>query len=264
MDLQLQDRRALVTGSTAGIGFAIASRLAAEGASVVVNSRSQGRVDEAIQKIRSEHGDVQVTGIAADLSAAEGVRQVIGAHPELEILVHNMSTYEMKPFGEITDEDWTRFFETNVLSGIRLCRHYFPRMLAKDWGRILFIASESAINIPEEMIHYGMTKSAQLSVARGLAEMTKGTQVTVNTVLPGPTRTEGLEDFLDQFGEGKDLEGEALEKAFIQEARPSSLIQRMIEPDEVADTVAFLASPRAAATNGAPVRVEGGVLQTMC
>ena len=199
MDLQLTNKRALVTGSTAGIGFAIASLLAQEGASVVVNGRSQQRVDDALQRIRSENKSAQVTGIAADLGTKEGVALLTGQLTAVDILVNNLGIFEPKLFPEITDEDWLRFFEVNVLSGVRLSRFYLPKMLQKNWGRIVFISSESALNTPVEMVHYGVTKTAQIALARGLAETTAGTSVTINSVLPGPTRSEGVEKFVEDL-----------------------------------------------------------------
>src|SRR3954471_5804382 len=203
MDLQLTNKKALVTGSTAGIGFAIASLLAQEGAAVVVNGRSQGRVEEAVQRIKKESKNVQVTGFAADLGTKEGVDLLTGTLPALDILVNNLGIFEPKPFPDISDEDWLRFFEVNVLSGVRLSRFYLPGMLKQNWGRIVFISSESGVNIPVEMIHYGVTKTAQIALARGLAETTAGTNVTVNSVLPGPTRSEGVEQFVKDLAKGQ-------------------------------------------------------------
>ena len=263
MDLQLTNKKALVTGSTAGIGFAIASLLAEEGASVVVSGRSQRRVEEAAQRIRAETKKAQVTGVAADLGTKAGVNQLIRDVPVLDILVNNLGIFEPKPFGEITDEDWLRFFEVNVLSGVRLSRFYLPQMLQNNWGRIVFISSESAINIPVEMVHYGLTKTAQLALARGLAETTAGTGVTVNSVLPGPTRSEGVEGFLGDMAkaQGKDTAG--VEAEFFRTVRPSSLLKRFETPEEVAAMVVYVCSPRASATNGAALRVDGGVVRSI-
>lgn len=263
MDLQLKGKKALVTGSTAGIGLAIASVLAREGASVIVNGRTQKRVDEAVEKIKGEFSDADVTGIAADVSTAEGAKLITDFAPEVEILINNMGIFEPKPFAEISDEDWFKFFEANVMSGVRLSRFYLPKMHAKDWGRIIFISSESAVNIPSEMIHYGMTKSAQISVARGLAETTVGTNVTVNSILPGPTASEGVTTFVAQMAEQQNISNEEMEKQFFETARPSSLLQRFIEPSEIAEFVAFVGSPLSAATNGAALRAEGGLLRSM-
>jgi NAD(P)-dependent dehydrogenase (short-subunit alcohol dehydrogenase family) len=263
MDLQLIDKTALVTGSTAGIGFAIASLFAQEGAAVVVNGRSQKRVDEAIERIRREQNHARVTGIAADLGTSRGVDLVTASLLQVDILVNNLGIFEPKPFAEISDTDWLRFFEVNVLSGVRLSRFYLPKMIERNWGRIVFISSESALNIPVEMIHYGVTKTAQLSLARGLAEMTAGTNVTVNSVLPGPTRSEGVEGFLQEIAKAQGSDPASLEKEFFRSVRPSSLLKRFAMPQEVAPLVAFVCSPIASATNGAALRVEGGVVRSI-
>lgn len=263
MNLELKGKKALVTGSTAGIGYGIALSLAREGANVVINGRTDERVNTAIEKIKAELPDANVSGIAADLSNALGVISLIEALPEIEILVNNLGIFEIKPFVEISDADWVRFFETNVLSGVRLSRFYLPKMKQKNWGRIVFISSESAVNIPLEMIHYGMTKSAQVSIARGLAETTVGTNVTVNSILPGPTASEGLLTFVDQMAAQQNISTEEMEKQVFETARPSSLLKRFIEPQEIGDFVAFICSPLAAATNGAALRVEGGVVRSM-
>src|SRR5882672_1654970 len=261
MDLELTNKKALVTGSTAGIGLAIASLLAEEGASVVVNGRSPRRVEEAVQRIRTERKNAKVTGVAADLGTKEGVNRLIRDVPTVDVLVNNLGIYEPKPFSEITDEDWLRFFEVNVLSGVRLSRFYLPQMLQKNWGRIVFISSESAINVPVEMVHYGMTKTAQLAVARGLAELTAGTAVTVNSVLPGPTRSEGVEEFVHKLSGGQPFA--AFEKEFFQKVRPTSLLRRFETVDEIAHVVAFVCSPLAAGMNGSAIRVEGGLVKAI-
>lgn len=262
MDLQLANKLALVTGSTAGIGLAIARRLAAEGAEVIITGRTEARIAEATATILAETPAAVVRGVAVDFGKAEEVAQLLREVPTVDILVNNVGIFEPKPFVEIPDEDWVRFFEVNVLSGVRLSRQYFPLMLARNWGRILFISSESAFQIPAEMVHYGTTKTAQLAVARGLAELTAHTGVTVNSVLPGPTASEGVEEFLKKLaGEGKTRE--EAETDFFEHARPSSLLKRFITPDEIANMVAYLASPLAAATNGAAVRVDGGVIRSI-
>ena len=263
MDLGLKGRRALVTGSTAGIGFAAARLLAAEGAEVVVNGRTQARVDEALARIRETVPDARLTGIAADLGTADGVARLLEQAPEMDVLVNNVGIFEPKPFEEIPDEDWMRFFEVNVLSGIRLSRAYLPGMRARDWGRIVFISSESAVQIPAEMIHYGMTKTAQVAVARGIAETTAGTGVTVNSVLPGPTGSEGVGTFVAQLAKERGVDFEAMERDFFAHARPSSLLQRFATPDEVASMIAYVCSDRSAATNGAALRVDGGVVRAI-
>ena len=259
MDLKLAGKTALVTGSTAGIGLAIAERLAAEGVDVAITGRSQGKLDEAAAKIGKSG---KVRAILADPGTADGAATLIAAVPETDILVNNLGIYEAKPFTEITDADWHHLFEVNVVSGARLARHYFPKMLAKDWGRIIFISSESSLVIPEEMIHYGTTKTAQLAIARGLAAQTKGTGVTVNSVLPGPTRSEGIVDFVKSvLPEAKS--DEEVEQLFFEKMRPLSLIRRFIEAEEIGNMVAFLASPLAAVTNGAAIRAEGGIVPTI-
>jgi NAD(P)-dependent dehydrogenase (short-subunit alcohol dehydrogenase family) len=263
MDLQLADKKALVTGSTAGIGLAIASLLAQEGAAVVVNGRSQERVEEALHRIQSENKNAKVTGVAADLGTKAGVDLLTRAVPALDILVNNLGIFEAKPFPDITDEDWLRFFEVNVLSGVRLSRFYLPAMLQKNWGRIVFISSESGLNIPVEMIHYGVTKTAQIALARGLAETTAGTGVTVNSVLPGPTRSEGVERFVQDMAKEQGGDEKAVEKEFFRSVRPSSLLKRFETPEEVAAMVAYVCSPRASATNGAALRVDGGVVRSI-
>jgi NAD(P)-dependent dehydrogenase (short-subunit alcohol dehydrogenase family) len=254
MDLQLTNKTALVTGSTAGIGLAIAQRLAAEGAHVIITGRTEARIQEATAAIVAQMPGAQVRGVAIDFGEAAQVDNLLREVPTVDILVNNVA--------EISDADWLRFFEVNVLSGVRLSRQYFPLMLKADWGRILFISSESGLQIPAEMVHYGTTKTAQLAVARGLAELTKGTGVTVNSVLPGPTASEGVEEFLKKLaGEGKTRE--EAEHEFFRDARPSSLLQRFITTDEIASMVAYLSSPLAAATNGASVRVDGGVVRSI-
>lgn len=262
MDLQLKGKKALVTGSTAGIGFAIARQLLLEGAHVIVNGRTQERVDTAIAQLKNQIYDAVLEGIPADFSKVSDIDNLLMALPEVDILVNNVGIFEPKPFEEIPDEDWLRFYEVNVLSGVRLSRNYFPKMLKQNEGRIIFISSESAVQIPEEMIHYGMTKTAQVSLARGLAELTKGTNVTVNTVLPGPTRSEGVGNFLEDLSKAQNISKEAVEADFFKTARPTSIIQRFIEPQEIANVVTYLVSPLASATNGATVRAEGGLLKS--
>ena len=263
MDLQLRGKRAVVTGSTAGIGLAIAIDLAREGASVVVNGRTQRRVDAALAQIRDEVREARVEAVAADLGTASGAQALIAQASDTDILVNNVGIFEAVPFERIDDASWLRLFETNVMSGERLSRHYFPRMLQRGWGRVLFISSESALQIPAEMIHYGVTKTAQLALARGLAELTTGTQVTVNSVLPGPTRSEGVGAFVEGLARQQRKDAAQVERDFLQQMRPSSLLQRFAEPAEVAHLVAFLASPLAAATNGAALRVDGGVVRAI-
>src|SRR5215475_8958371 len=238
MDLHLAGKSALVTGSTAGIGFAIAQGLAREGAQVLLNGRTQERVDVAVTTIKKRFPDAQVEGFAGDLGQAPVADELLKSYPEIQILVNNLSIFEPKEFTAITDDDWRRFFEVNILSGVRLSRGYLPRMLKSDWGRIVFISSESGLQIPAEMIHYGMTKTAQLAVSRGLAETTKGTAVTVNAVLPGPTASEGVTEFVGQMAKSRNTGRDAVEREFFQNVRPSSLIQRFATPEEVAAVVA--------------------------
>jgi hypothetical protein len=263
MDLQLNGKRALVTGSTRGIGFAIGAGLAREGASVILNGRSGETVKAAVKRIESLYPNAQVCGLSADLATPEGAASIAEQLADVDILINNLGIFEPKAFEDIGDGDWLRFFETNVMSGVRLSRHYLPGMRQRDWGRIIFIASESGVNIPPEMIHYGMTKSAQLAIARGLAETTSGTGVTVNSVLPGPTSSEGVATFVEQLARERNLTVEAMEKEFFQSARPSSLLQRFITPEEVSNLVVYVSSPLSAATNGAALRVDGGVVRSM-
>jgi NAD(P)-dependent dehydrogenase (short-subunit alcohol dehydrogenase family) len=260
MNIDLHGRRALVTGSTAGIGFAIAQELAASGAAVVVNGRTQASVDRAITRLRDAVPGASVNGVAADAGSAEDARVLIAAAPEIDILINNVGIFEVKPFFAIDDADWLRMFDTNVMSGIRLSRHHAPRMRERGWGRVIFISSESALNIPKEMIHYGMTKTAQLAVSRGLAVEMAGSAVTVNAVLPGPTRSEGVEEFLKQMAQQQCKTLAEIEAEFFHTARPTSLIQRFAEPREVANLVVYLASAAASATTGAALRVDGGVV----
>lgn len=263
MDLQLDKKRALVTGSTAGIGFAIASKLAAEGAQVVLNGRIQARVDEALQRIKAAQPKAHVTGIAADLSTAAGVAQLLAACPEVDVLVNNLGIFAAVPFEAIDDSEWFRFFEVNVMSGVRLARHYLPQMKARNWGRVVFISSESGVCPPAEMVHYGMTKSAQLSISRGLAETCAGTQVTVNAVLPGPTNTEGVGGYLTEMARQKNISFAQMEAELFASARPTSILKRLIDPAEIANTVTYLCSPLSAATNGAAIHAEGGVIRSL-
>jgi NAD(P)-dependent dehydrogenase (short-subunit alcohol dehydrogenase family) len=263
MDLKLSGKVALVSGSTGGIGLAIATILAQEGATVVVNGRTQERVNQAIYQIKQSVPNVNLQGIAADLGTLVGVEAMIQQVPKVDILVNNLGIYSSQAFADISDEAWMNILEVNVMSGIRLSRHYLPLMLKQDWGRIIFISSESALNIPAEMIHYGVTKTAQLAVSRGLAETTMGSQVTVNAVLPGPTRSEGVEDFIQGLSKEQHLSPEQVEREFFTKMRPSSLIQRFAATSEVAALVAFVASPLASAINGAALRVEGGVVRSI-
>jgi NAD(P)-dependent dehydrogenase (short-subunit alcohol dehydrogenase family) len=261
MDLQLNGKLALVSGSTAGIGLAIATSLAREGARVIVNGRSQGSVDKAVAEMKgATKGDVQ--GFAGDLSQASVAEELARRFPNVEILVNNLGIFEPKTFEEIPDADWMRFFDVNVLSGVRLARLYLPAMKRANWGRIIFISSESGVQIPAEMIHYGMTKAAQIAVARGLAEAVAGTGITVNSVLPGPTKSRGVDDFVETLAKAGGKSAEQFEKEFFEKVRPSSLIKRFATTEEVASLVAYVASPLASATTGTALRVDGGVIKS--
>jgi NAD(P)-dependent dehydrogenase (short-subunit alcohol dehydrogenase family) len=262
MDLELKGKLALVSGSTAGIGLAIATTFAREGARVIVNGRSQASVDNAVAGLRSTTGG-SVQRFAADLSKAASAEEVARQHPDVEILVNNLGIFEPKPFEEIPDNDWVRFFEVNVLSGVRLARLFLPAMKRANWGRIIFISSESAVQIPPEMIHYGMTKTAQLAVSRGLAEAVAGTGITVNSILPGPTKSRGVVDFVGELTKSEGKSFEEFEKEFFEKVRPTSLIKRFALPREVASLVAYVASPLASATTGAALRVDGGVIKSV-
>lgn len=267
MNLDLTGRTAVVTGSTAGIGLAIARQLARQGASVVVNGRKQERVGEAVDAVRGEQPDAKVTGVVADLATADGVEAFAGQVADADVLVNNLGIFHMQPFDEIDDDAWQKFFDTNVMSGVRMSRRYLPGMLERDWGRIVFISSESGRLIPEEMVHYGMTKTAQLALSRGIAKQTRGTGVTVNAVLPGPTLSEGVKEMmlnaLEEQGGDTDRDIEEIGREFVMQGRPTSLIQRPAQVDEVANMVGYVASPASSATNGAALRVDGGVVDSI-
>ncbi len=263
MKIDLSGKTALVTGSTAGIGHAIARGLAATGAEVVVNGRSQAKVDAAVAAIAKAVPGGKVRGIAADVSTAAGCGALVAALPETDILINNAGIFEPKDFFDIPDADWSRFFEVNVMSGVRLSRAYMQGMLKRNWGRIVFISSESGLNIPTEMIHYGMSKTAQLAISRGLAELTAGTAVTVNSVLPGPTMSEGVETFVADLARQNGQSVEQAAAQFVKQHRPSSLLQRFASVDEIANMVVYISSREASATNGAALRVEGGIVQTI-
>jgi NAD(P)-dependent dehydrogenase (short-subunit alcohol dehydrogenase family) len=263
MDLKLTDKIALVSGSTAGIGLAIATTLAHEGVTVIVNGRSQERVNDAIDEIKQSIPNAKLQGLVANLGTQSGAKELLEQVSEVDILVNNLGIYGSQAFEEITDDEWIRFLEVNIMSGVRLSRHYLPLMLKKNWGRIIFISSESALNIPVEMIHYGVTKTAQLALARGLAELTLGSNVTVNSVLPGPTRSEGVEDFIQGLAKEQNITPEQVEKEFFTKTRPSSLIQRFASTSEIAALVAFVASPLASAINGAALRADGGLVRSI-
>jgi NAD(P)-dependent dehydrogenase (short-subunit alcohol dehydrogenase family) len=259
MDLALQGKQALVTGSTAGIGFSIAKALADEGANVIVNGRTQAAVDATVASLG---GSARLSGFAGDVSSAPVAEALVAAFPDVDILINNMGIFEPKAFDDIPDDDWRRLFEANVMSGVRLSRLYLPRMRKIDWGRVIFISSESGIHIPAEMVHYGMTKAAQIAIARGMAESVAGTRITVNSVLPGPTKSRGVGDFVQALANDAGKSFEEMETEFFEKIRPTSLIKRFATPEEVASLVAYVASPLASATTGAALRVDGGVVRS--
>jgi NAD(P)-dependent dehydrogenase (short-subunit alcohol dehydrogenase family) len=263
MNIDLSGKTALVTGSSLGIGHAIAAGLARAGARVIVNSRKAESVKAAVEKMKKAVPNAKVEGVPADVSTADGAQTLVNAVPQVDILVNNAGIFEPKSFVDIPDADWTRFIEANVMSGVRLSRAYMPEMLKRNWGRIVFISSESAVQIPKEMIHYGVTKTAQLALARGLAELTAGTGVTVNSVLPGPTRSDGVEDFLQAMAKQEGKSADEMAKQFVTTHRPTSLLQRFETPEEIANMVVYVASKQASATNGAALRVDGGVVRSI-
>ena len=263
MKIDLSGKTALVTGSTSGIGHAIAKGLAGAGASVVVNGRTQGKVDAAVAALAKTLPDSKLRGIAADVSTAAGCDALVAALPDVDILINNAGIFEPKGFFDIPDADWARFFEVNLMSGVRLSRAYLQGMLKRNWGRVVFISSESALNIPKEMIHYGLTKTAQLALSRGLAEMTRGTAVTVNSVLPGPTMSEGVEIFVKDLAKQNGQSVEEAASQFVKQFRPTSLLQRFASVEEIANMVVYVSSKEASATNGAALRAEGGIVQTI-
>jgi NAD(P)-dependent dehydrogenase (short-subunit alcohol dehydrogenase family) len=263
MNYQLDRKLCLVTGSTAGIGLATATALAGEGAKVIVNGRTDDRVAEAIDKIRAAHPKAKLEAFAGDLSTVDDVDEVYERFPEIDVLVNNVGMYEPKPFEKITDDDWHKIIEVNFFSGLRLSRNYLPIMLNHNWGRIIFISSESAVQIPKEMIHYGVTKTMQIALARGLAETTIGTGVTVNSVLPGPTRSEGVDGFVKNMAKEQGKTPAQVEQDFFQNIRPTSLLQRFATNEEVANLIVYVASPLSSATNGAALRVDGGVVRSI-
>jgi len=262
MNLKIDNKIALITGSTMGIGFATAKKLASEGASIVINGRNKKNVDEAIKKIQDEVKNANILGVVADLSTSEGCFKLIEEIPHVDILVNNLGIFEPKEFTQISDDDWFKMFNTNVMSGVRLSRHYFPLMCEQNWGRIIFISSESAYQIPKEMIHYGMTKTAQIAVSRGIAELTRGTNVTSNTIILGPTNSEGVTTFLSDYAKEQGISFEQMEKDFFANIRPTSLLQRFTDVEEIANLIVYTASSLSSATNGAVLRADAGVIQS--
>ncbi len=263
MHIDLTGKTALITGSTAGIGLAIAEGLARAGAHLVINGRSEDSVKSALAHLRVCASNVNTLGVAADLHDAAGAKRLIDAAPNVDILVNNAGIYGLQPFFDISDDDWEHYFQVNVMSGVRLARHYMKGMLERNWGRVVFISSESALNIPVDMIHYGFSKTAQLAIARGLAKLAAGSRVTVNSVLPGPTLSDGVKALLKESTarNGNNIEQASIE--FVRAHRPSSIIQRAATPEEVANLVVYACSPQASATTGAALRVDGGVLDTI-
>lgn len=263
MNLQLKQKTAFISGSTQGIGFAIAKQLLNEGAKIIINGRTQEKIDSAIKTLLDEIPTAEVSGIVADFGKRDEVNNLIKQLPHIDILINNVGLFELKPFAEITDEEWLHIFEINVMSGVRLSRELLPKMLANNWGRIIFISSESGVNIPENMIHYGTTKTAMLSLSAGLAKLTKNTNVTVNTILGGPTYSDGVANAVSRIAQVNNLGLEEMKSAIIQQTNPYSLLQRFIDPSEIANLVAYLSSPLSSATNGSALRADGGVLNTI-
>lgn len=262
MNLKLTNKTALITGSTKGIGFATAKKLCEEGACVIINGRNQTNVDNALNKIKNEVRNANIKGIVANLSTKEGCDKLINEIPQVDILINNLGIFEPKEFLQITDDEWFEMFNTNVMSGVRLSRHYFAYMQKQNWGRIIFISSESAYQVPKEMIHYGMSKTAQISVARGIAELTKGTNITSNTIILGPTNSEGVTTFLSDYAKKQNISFEQMEKDFFNNVRPTSLLQRFTDVEEIANLIVYTSSPLSSATNGAVLRADAGVVQS--
>lgn len=262
MDLNLHGKRAFISGSTQGIGFAIAQRLLNENVVVTINGRQPEKTEQARKNLQEQFPDANVAAIAADFSKKEEVENLLAQLTDIDILINNIGIFEVKDFEKITDGDWYKYFEINVMSSVRLSRHLMPKMLNKNWGRIIFISSESGVNIPANMVHYGMTKSAMMAIANGLSKLTKGTEVTVNTILGGPTYSDGVAKVVEQIAEAQNLSVEQMKNAILQQSNPHSLLERFIEPNEIANLATYLSSPLSLATNGSSIRADGGVLRT--
>ncbi len=263
MNLDVHGKTAVVSGSTAGIGYAVAAGLASLGAHVVVTGRTQQRVDDALQSLATSVPRAVLSGVAADLTTADGAATLVRAHPHADVLVNNLGIFAPKPFEQVDDAEWMRYFESNVLSGVRLTRAYLPGMRERDWGRVIFVSSESGLHIPVEMIHYGVTKTAQIALARGIAESVAGTGITVNSVLPGPTNSKGVGTMMKHFAKREGIDDAEMERRFFAGVRPSSLLQRFLTVDEVANMIVYLCTPAASGTTGAAVRVDGGVVRAI-
>jgi len=263
VNLQLHNKTAFISGSTKGIGFSTAQKLLEEGASVIINGRNQKVVDQKVSELKSKFSNDKVTGLAADFSNINEVNLLIERLPSIDILINNLGVFSPAEFLDISDQDWLKIFEINVLSGIKLSKHCFPEMKSNKWGRIVFISSASGISIPKEMIHYGTTKTAQLAISRGLAELTKGTNVTVNTIIPGPTSSDGIIGYISGLAAERKLTQQELLEDFFRSVRPTSLLQRFITVEEVANMITFISSPLASATNGAVIKVDGGIVNSI-
>ncbi|GAA5085965.1 SDR family oxidoreductase [Chryseobacterium ginsengisoli] len=263
MNLQLTSKKAFISGSTQGIGFAITKQLLEEGAEVIINGRQKDKTEKAVLQLQQEFPEAKISGIAADFSDKNEVDELLKQLNNIDILINNIGIFELKDFENISDEEWLQIFEINVMSSVRLSRHLFPKMLEKNWGRIIFISSESGVNIPGNMIHYGMTKAAMTAISNGLSKLTKGTEVTVNTILGGPTYSDGVAETIEQIAKAQNINIEQMKAAIVQQTNPDSLLQRFIEPKEIANLAVYLSSPLSVATNGSGLRVDGGVLKTV-
>lgn len=263
MDLKLKGKKAFISGSTQGIGFAIAQQLLEEGASVTINGRQKSKTEQAKEKLQKQFPNAQISAISADFSKKEEVENLLNQLTDIAILINNVGIFEIEEFKTINDQDWYRYFEINVMSAVRLSRKLLPQMQNNNWGRIIFISSESGVNVPENMIHYGMSKAAMAAIANGLSKLTKGTEITINTILGGPTYSDGIAATVAQIAETQNLELEQMKNAIVQQTNPHILLQRFIDPSEIASLVAYLVSPLSIATNGASLRADSGVLKTI-